>query len=63
MDQARTGNDGSFILEGEASDPLPFDDIDPYLKLYHSCNKPTAQVHLHILHAATHIHPTKFAAV
>jgi len=39
MDTGLTGRDGSFILEGTASDPLPGDDIDPFLKLLHSCNK------------------------
>ena len=44
MDQGRTGSDGSFMLKGEASDPLPFDDIDPFFKVYHRCNKPTMQM-------------------
>jgi len=42
MDQGRTDQQGKFDLQGEASDLVG--DIDPWLKIYHSCNKPLTQV-------------------
>jgi hypothetical protein len=66
MDTALTGRDGSFILEGTASDPLPGDDIDPFLKLVHSCNKRVIKVRpwnplIHVGEYRTYSTPTASA--
>jgi hypothetical protein len=42
MAKGRTGADGTFALEGDASDLIG--SIDPRLKIYHRCNLASTQV-------------------